>query len=192
MEKTALLNLNNKTRAKQNNKRPLPHSLETHYFLETMPDPVISAQNLDYQSASPIRPHKYSFSPSRVLIHFYPALFQIPPGLVSGIHVWQTINGTVTRPEWIHTSVSDKKVWLVKIIKKKGMLPFAEINLQRMVNSEISWAGRIDFHRISSSISHSFPHGSKIDHCWYSTNRSKNKIVKQHEILTDWNAQTYF
>lgn len=70
------------------------------------------------------------------------------------------------------------------------MLPFAEINLQRMVNSEISWAGRIDFHRISSSISNSFPHGSKIHHCWNSTDRWKIKTVKHHETLTHWNAQT--
>lgn len=75
---------------------------------------------------------------------------------------------------------------------KKSTLPFAEINLQRMVNSEISWAGRIDLCWISSSISHSFPHGSKIHHCWNSTDEQKNKIVKHHETLTHWSAQTSF
>lgn len=67
------------------------------------------AQNLDYQSASPIRPHKYFFSPSRVLIHFYPALFQTPPSLVSGIHtrqmIWWDSNKTQTDP---HFSVRQK------------------------------------------------------------------------------------
>lgn len=100
-------------------------------------------------------------------------------------------DGIVTTPEQIHTSVPDKNVRLVKI-KNKSTLPFAEINLQRMVNSEISWAGRIDLHWISSSISHSFPHGSKIHHCWNSTDRQKNKTVKHHETLTHWVAQTAF
>lgn len=149
------------------------------------------AQNLDYQSASPLRPHKHSFSPSRVLIHFYPAHFHITPHLVLEIHVWQMIwwdsNNT-----WMNPHFSARQKCKACKNKKKSTLPFAEINLQRMVNSEISWAGRINLHWISSSISHSFPHGSKIHHCWNSTDGQKNKIVKHHETLTHWVAQTAF
>lgn len=71
------------------------------------------AQNLDYQSASPIRPHKHSFSPSRVLIHFYPALFQIPPGLVLGIHIWQMIWWDSNKT-WMNPYFTVRQnVWLV-------------------------------------------------------------------------------
>lgn len=76
------------------------------------------AQNLDYQSASSIRPHKHSCSPSRVLIHFYPALFRIPPGRVLGIHTWQMIWWDSNKT-WMNSYFSVRqKVWLVKKKKK--------------------------------------------------------------------------
>lgn len=77
------------------------------------------AQNLDYQSASSIRPHKHSCSPSRVLIHFYPALFRIPPGRVLGIHTWQMIWWDSNKT-WMNSYFSVRqKVWLVKKKKKR-------------------------------------------------------------------------
>lgn len=55
-----LFNLNTTFRAKQNSKRPLPHSLDTHYFLETMPDPVISEKSCPEFGLSVSFTHKAS------------------------------------------------------------------------------------------------------------------------------------
>lgn len=142
-------------------------------------------QNLDYQSASPIR-LRHSFSPSRVLIHFYPALFQIPPGLVLGSTHGKWLDGTVTKPEWIHTSVSDKNIWLVKI-KNVCYHLLKSICREWSTVRSVGQAGLTftgsppAFLTASLMAAKSTIAGIPL---------TDGKSVKHHETLTHWNAQT--